>query len=30
MEEGPHWKPKLVFVDRDNKPTSNKPEMLPV
>lgn len=29
--EGPDWKPKLVFVDRDtNKPTDNKPAMLPV
>lgn len=29
--EGPNWKPKLVFVDRNtNKPTDNKPAMLPV
>lgn len=28
--EGPHWKPKLVFVNRDNVPTSDKPEKLPV
>lgn len=29
--EGPDWKPKLVFVDRNtNKPTDNKPAMLPV
>lgn len=29
--EGANWKPKLVFVDRDtNKPTDNKPAMLPV
>ncbi|HEY9686843.1 MAG TPA: aspartate 1-decarboxylase [Coleofasciculaceae cyanobacterium] len=28
--EGPDWKPKLVFVDRQNRPTSEKPEMLPV
>ena len=30
LEEGPDWKPSLVFVDRDNRPTSHKPEMLPV
>jgi aspartate 1-decarboxylase len=29
-EEGPDWKPKLVFVDRQNRPTADKPEMLPV
>jgi aspartate 1-decarboxylase len=29
-EEGPSWKPKLVFVDRQNRPTADKPEMLPV
>lgn len=29
-EEGPDWKPKLVFVDKENKPSSNKPAMLPV
>lgn len=29
--EGPSWKPKLVFVDRNtNKPTADKPAMLPV
>ncbi|MCE3235769.1 MAG: aspartate decarboxylase [Vampirovibrio sp.] len=29
--EAKTWKPKLVFVDRDtNKPTDNKPAMLPV
>lgn len=28
--EGPNWKPKLVFVDRDNKPSANKPALLPV
>ncbi len=28
--EGPLWKPKLVFVDRQNKPTADKPAMLPV
>ncbi len=27
---GPSWKPKLVFVDRQNKPTTDKPAMLPV
>jgi aspartate 1-decarboxylase len=29
-EEGPEWEPKLVFVDRQNRPTADKPEMLPV
>ena len=29
-EEGPNWKPKLVFVDRQNKPTADNPAMLPV
>jgi aspartate 1-decarboxylase len=29
-EEGPTWEPKLVFVDRQNKPSANKPAMLPV
>lgn len=29
--EAAEWKPKLVFVDREtNKPTQNKPAMLPV
>lgn len=29
--EAEAWKPKLVFVERDtNKPTSNKPAILPV
>ena len=27
---GPNWKPKLVFVDRQNKPTADKPALLPV
>lgn len=31
LEEGPNWKPKLVFVDRNtNKPTADKPALLPV
>ncbi len=30
QEEGPLWKPKLVFVDRQNKPSADKPAMLPV
>jgi aspartate 1-decarboxylase len=29
-EEGPNWKPRLVFVDENNRPTSEKPQMLPV
>ena len=29
-EEGPEWKPKLVFVDKANKPSAKKPAMLPV
>lgn len=30
-EDGPTWDPKLVFVDRDNnRPSANKPAMLPV
>jgi aspartate 1-decarboxylase len=29
-DEGPEWKPKLVFVDRSNKPSADKPAMLPV
>ncbi len=28
--DGPDWKPKLVFVDRQNKPSAIKPEKLPV
>ncbi|WP_373533144.1 aspartate 1-decarboxylase [Vampirovibrio sp.] len=28
--QGPEWKPKLVFVDRDNRPSANKPALLPV
>lgn len=27
---GSSWKPKLVFVDRQNRPTANKPAVLPV
>jgi aspartate 1-decarboxylase len=30
VEEGPGWRPRLVFVDRDNRPSANKPEKLPV
>jgi aspartate 1-decarboxylase len=30
LEEGPTWKPTLVFVDRQNKPTADKPAILPV
>lgn len=30
IEEGPHWEPNLVFVDKNNKSTSQKPAMLPV
>lgn len=30
IEEGPNWHPQLVFVDKGNKPTSQKPAMLPV
>lgn len=28
--EGPQWEPKLVFVDKQNRPTADKPAMLPV
>jgi aspartate 1-decarboxylase len=29
-EAGPEWEPKLVFVDLENRPSTNKPAMLPV
>ncbi|HEY9744964.1 MAG TPA: aspartate 1-decarboxylase [Oculatellaceae cyanobacterium] len=29
-EDGPNWKPQLVFVDQNNRPTNLKPEKLPV
>jgi aspartate 1-decarboxylase len=28
--QGPDWKPKLVFVDKANRPSANKPALLPV
>lgn len=30
QEEMSNWHPKLVFVDANNRPTSNKPELMPV
>ena len=30
VEEGPDWQPRLVFVDRQNRPSALKPEKLPV
>ncbi|MEB3287177.1 MAG: aspartate 1-decarboxylase [Vampirovibrionales bacterium] len=29
-EEVADWQPKLVFVDAQNRPTADKPEMMPV
>lgn len=29
-EDGPHWQPRLLYVDRDNRPTQQKPALLPV
>jgi aspartate 1-decarboxylase len=28
--QGPDWKPRLVFVDKINRPSANKPALLPV
>lgn len=28
--EGPGWEPKLVFVDTKNRPTTDKPALMPV
>lgn len=30
QEDAPTWKPKLVFVDRENRPTADKPKLLPI
>lgn len=29
-DQGPSWEPRLVFVDRQNRTTTDKPAMLPV
>lgn len=30
IEGGANWRPRLVFVDRNNRPSADKPEKLPV